>query len=207
MDAAKLRVRLPEASWPAQLTRVFPDVVVTVHHHLPVTGGGLALVRLRGPNLQDAVAWLRSAPGVLLVEEVHTEPDERVLRVQADQAPLLAALQEAQVLPQTPFQVRQGEADWFILAPRPHLQKLVHALKAHGAGVQLRGITAYAGRSLLTTRQQEFLDTAIRLGYYDYPRRINLTGLATALRVSKSTLSEALMGIERHVMGGFTDPL
>ena len=56
--------------------------------------------------------------------------------------------------------------------------------------------TRSTGSKLLTPRQREVFEVASREGYWDVPRRINLTELAGLLNVAKSTLSNQLQRIE-----------
>ena len=60
---------------------------------------------------------------------------------------------------------------------------------------------------LLTPRQREVFEVASREGYWDVPRRINLTELAGLLNVAKSTLSNQLQRIESAVFHAFTEEI
>jgi len=52
----------------------------------------------------------------------------------------------------------------------------------------------------LTTRQEEVLGTALAQGYFEFPRKISLTGLSELVGVRPSTLSEILRGAERRIL-------
>jgi len=52
----------------------------------------------------------------------------------------------------------------------------------------------------LTARQEQVLGTALAQGYFEFPRRISLTGLSELVGVRPSTLSEILRGAERRVL-------
>jgi len=52
----------------------------------------------------------------------------------------------------------------------------------------------------LTERQEQVLGTALVQGYFEFPRRISLTGLSELVGVRPSTLSEILRGAERRVL-------
>ena len=56
-------------------------------------------------------------------------------------------------------------------------------------------------------RQREVFEVASREGYWDVPRRINLTELAGLLNVAKSTLSNQLQRIESAVFHAFTEEI
>jgi len=67
--------------------------------------------------------------------------------------------------------------------------------------------TRSTGPRLLTPRQREVFEAASREGYWDVPRRINLTELAGLLSIAKSTLSNQLQRIESAVFHAFTDEI
>lgn len=54
---------------------------------------------------------------------------------------------------------------------------------------------------LFTAKQQEILEPSINLGYYDFPRKINLNDLSKQLGISPSTLCVHLQKIESKVFG------
>ena len=55
----------------------------------------------------------------------------------------------------------------------------------------------------ITARQEVILKTALELGYFDYPKRIDLKGLSERLGISYTTISEILRRGERKIIGEF----
>lgn len=55
--------------------------------------------------------------------------------------------------------------------------------------------------SLLTERQQEILDAAVRVGYYEVPRQATHEDIAAELELSTTTVGEHLRKIETRVLG------
>jgi predicted DNA binding protein len=55
----------------------------------------------------------------------------------------------------------------------------------------------------ITARQEFILKTALELGYFDYPKRIDLKGLSERLGISYTTISEILRRAERKIIGEF----
>ena len=54
--------------------------------------------------------------------------------------------------------------------------------------------------SVLTDKQREAVELALREGYYDRPREADLTVLADALDISKSAVSQRLRTAERKLV-------
>ena len=77
------------------------------------------------------------------------------------------------------------------------MQSIPHRL------VSTRSVTT----RLLTARQRQVFDIAIREGFYDIPRRISLTQLAELLGVAKSTLSVQLQRVESTIVHTFSEEI
>ena len=59
----------------------------------------------------------------------------------------------------------------------------------------------------LTPMQRRAILAATRAGYYDFPRGVSLSALAKRLRTAPASLSEALRGAERKVIGKFVEEM
>ncbi|MEC7280321.1 MAG: helix-turn-helix domain-containing protein, partial [Candidatus Thermoplasmatota archaeon] len=67
--------------------------------------------------------------------------------------------------------------------------------------------TRNSGATLLTSRQRQIFDAALREGYYDVPRRTSLSKLAAAMDMAKSTLSAMLQRIESRIMNDMAEEI
>lgn len=89
---------------------------------------------------------------------------------------------------------------------------IIETLQARFDGVQLRTLTksiddtasdlVLVDRHRLTDRQQEVLETAFEMGYFDYPKGANAGDVAEAIGISTSTFSEHLSAAQRKVLDG-----
>lgn len=57
----------------------------------------------------------------------------------------------------------------------------------------------------LSEKQKQALDLAVKRGYYDFPRNVNLDDLAKELNLSKSTLQQHLRTAEKKVVPFLTE--
>ena len=57
----------------------------------------------------------------------------------------------------------------------------------------------------LSAKQQLILNLAVKEGYYDFPRKINLDGLAKILKLSKPTVQQHLRTAEKKMMPFLTE--
>ncbi|WP_142856456.1 helix-turn-helix domain-containing protein [Salinigranum halophilum] len=63
--------------------------------------------------------------------------------------------------------------------------------------------TTVVDRTRLTDRQREVVETAYRMGYFEYPREASAETVATRLGVSSSAFAETLRAAERAVLDEF----
>ncbi len=93
---------------------------------------------------------------------------------------------------------------------RKELNRLVMSAKRnyHGKLFSLKqekvsSVSSLAVSPGLSEKQRQCLDLAVREGYYEYPRRINMTELAKIARISYSTFQEHLSRAEAKVLKYF----
>ncbi len=84
------------------------------------------------------------------------------------------------------------------------IRDVLRHYEASGASPDLRKLAAYDGgeRTLdsLTDRQQEVLETAYELGFYEVPRESSTADVAAALNLDPATVSEHLQRAERNLL-------
>jgi predicted DNA binding protein len=57
----------------------------------------------------------------------------------------------------------------------------------------------------LSDKQKEVINLAVKRGYYEFPRKVNLNGLAKELKLSKPTLQQHLRTAEKKVVPFLTE--
>jgi predicted DNA binding protein len=110
---------------------------------------------------------------------------------------------DLQALLRFPQTVANGRYLVEVAAPVSRLRELVQGLRRISDHVEVLRFGHDPMRSFpptLTSHQQFFLRQALDAGYFDVPRRVTLTGLATRLHRSKSSLSQTLARIERELV-------
>ena len=58
----------------------------------------------------------------------------------------------------------------------------------------------------ITSRQEDLVRIAFDLGYFEFPKRINLEELSAKLGISIGTLSEILRRGEKHILSKYFNP-
>lgn len=201
MWATVLRVEDPRCVWCDRAAPEDAAVHVKVLSHFAVGPGRvLEEVEVSGPAWRKRVARIEGAPRVHHLSVLESSEAHGRLRVEVDEGALQRAVLASGALPRFPFDVKDGFAQWLIVAPREDAASFVRALREGGARVEVLSSREYRPHESLTDRQRELMLAAIAQGYYEVPRRVTLTKLAERLHVSKSTLSETLARGERRVL-------
>ncbi len=101
-----------------------------------------------------------------------------------------------------------GSLDWNLLVKDSEdMAKVMDMLQFRGASADVRRIENAFREEVLTTRQNEILLAAIRLGYFDFPRKKGLTELANELAIKPSTLSEIMRRAESKIAKAYAGGL
>jgi predicted DNA binding protein len=202
---AVLRVRLP-CSWVTLLTERH-GARVDVVEQKPLDKDILqSLVEIDpGPDDPEAVvADLRETPYVVNVEAIVPRKGRILATIQVRDCHACQALSESDCFLTDARATADGGLEWHVLAPkRPSVTALLQTLKDRRIDADLVAIRSAGAQGELTDRQQRVLDIAYRLGYYELPKKVNLSDLARKLGVSKSTLSEMLRIGEAKILHSY----
>ncbi|WP_101297960.1 helix-turn-helix domain-containing protein [Halegenticoccus soli] len=96
-----------------------------------------------------------------------------------------------------------------IVGPHDAISGTLDEYRSSGMSPRLRRITSYNGteRPLdrLTDRQQEVIQTAYNMGFYEVPRETSTEDVAATLDIDPSTVAEHLQRAERNLLSRFLD--
>lgn len=195
----RIEVRLPEGHWAGDVTRSHPSAVLRIDEHMPLQKGrGTA----KASCSEDIAQTVGLHPGI---EEVRAfDKHQFAVDIIAGGGGFLKPLLKVGVIPQTPFEVRDGWVDWTIACAQGKVRALMAGFDEEKIPYRLLSTRGVSSR-MLTPRQRQVFDAATQEGFYDVPRRITLTALAVKLDVAKSTLSAQLQRIESTVIHAFAD--
>ena len=203
-----ISIRLPEGHWAGDVSRTNHHILLRVEEHMALSKGrGSARGRVSGYEIQKFKEELCSHSGVESVSffDEHSDSVEINITIKKGGGGFLRPLIEAEVLPHTPFEVRDGWVDWEFVTDNTHMRNLIKGLKESGLQHKIHSISKDSESRLLTMRQREVFDLAVKHGYYDTPRKVTLTDLAGKIGVSKSTLCEMIQLIEHRIVDEFSE--
>jgi len=97
----------------------------------------------------------------------------------------------------------KDRAQWTIFGSDESCRDLMDALERRGIEVEVRLKKELEDNDLLTTRQEQILSIAFARGYFDFPKKKGLQGLATEMGIRASTLDEILRRGQKKVLGEY----
>jgi len=178
----------------------------------PFNSTGMSvLFELRGEakGIRAAIAAIRQTDGVR--QAIEGEGGDTVpLLVVLDRPVFCRATNESAIIClECPLDSENQPASWRFIARRTSdLRQVLRSMEREGVRTRIEGVAPLQPSPTLTGRQKEIMATAVSNGYFEFPRRINLTDLSTLVGVKPSTLSEILRGAERRIMdNAFRAPL
>lgn len=204
MIEAVLRVALP-CSWVTELTAKH-GAVVNIVEQKPVEGGlrTLAEIDPGGSDPNEVVASLRRNPYVVDLEAIVPPKGKILATLQVQDCRACATLANSECFLTDATATKDRGVEWRVLAPkRAAVEDLVNTLERRGLAIELAAIRTAKGSGSLTGRQDQVLSLAYKLGYFEFPKKINLSDLAKKLGVAKSTLSEILRTGEEKILHAY----
>ncbi len=198
---AKFQIIMPEGLWIATLSKKFPETTFEIMSILPtVEMIGNALFKISGPSVDQILNEIKSHPSSTELHLISDQSNSKIINVKTKDPWILVSLIKSEVILKMPVIIKNGIANWEILAPQEQISKLNILFSEKGIKFELKSIGKYREEPQLTARQSEVLDLALKSGYYEIPRRITLTHLADKLNIAKSTLSGILRRIDKKLV-------
>jgi predicted DNA-binding protein YlxM (UPF0122 family) len=197
----RIEVRLPEGHWAGDVSRQNPSGILRIEEHMPLSRGRGMARCWSDFDMSSAIEEHAGVDARKSLSEQHFS-----VEIVAGGGGFLKPLRQAGVVPRTPFEIRDGWVEWFIEASKDNLKDMFRLFDESSIPYRLLSTRQNSNR-LLTPRQLEVFEFALKKGYYDVPRKTSLSELAEQLGVAKSTLSSQLQRIESGVMYAFKDDI
>lgn len=204
MPRATLTITVPETVWIGELSREFPNTRLRILSALPGDETGVGLVEVSSPNLGTVIDAFESEPDVRELNRLKRHEDAALLQFETTDPMLLFPIMSSGIPLEMPFDIVDGEAVWDVTTSQDRLSELGDQLEAFDIQFTVDEVRyQLESETLLTDRQEELIDRAIELGYYDTPRQCTLTELAEDFGLAKSTCSETLHRAEGKIITEF----
>ena len=204
MISATFRIRLPEHLWVAQLSQEFQNATFRLLSGFRMDNRAVELGEVITDRTETVEAAMRAHDAIDEFELLVTEKGRLLSRYETTDIDLYLFAETAGLTVEFPVLVTNGWYEFDLTATRDELDRLRGSLDRVGLPYDLRSLVDTAKReTLLTDRQRELLDTAVREGYFEVPRECTLADLAGSVGVDKSTASTVLRRGEARLVKWF----
>jgi len=208
--SARILVDFPEQFWLSAASRSYPHVTFEILSILPTSLVGdpntfvdTELVKINSVEWSAILEIIENHPSLIEIHKWDVQESEVLINVKAKNAFILRSLIESECILNYPIMVKNGQGTWELISARKKIDALLELFEETGISYSMLSINPYrlgASQLTLTKHQEMVLEKALALGYYEIPRRITLSELATQLNMAKSSLSGILRRISRNLV-------
>ncbi len=155
--------------------------------------------------LQNYVQKLKMSNNILQLDITHQSPTVYWTRMihRLDYPSIYETVLESGSMTLLPIIIESGVQTHTVLSPTPEaFKELLDKLKARFSTAKLKWLSSKPSesQSLLTAKQLEAFKLAYKSGYYEIPRRSNLTELAGKLGIKRVAMQERLRRVELRIL-------
>jgi len=208
MPEARLELTLPEDMWIGELTRQYSDATFEILAALPDKGDGVAMTEITSDRLDDLLEDMAAYDEVTSLDILNQTENRALVQFETTLPLLILAARDSGVPLELPFNLSNGRAVWELKASSDRLAMLSNQLEQFGISFTVDYVQYNVeDNPLLTPAQQEIIQKALEMGYYDTPRQCSLTDLAEEMDRAKSTVSETMHRAEEKIIKDFAESI
>lgn len=201
MITAQFRVQLPEDTWITDVSRQFPGATFRLLAGVRDDDGAVELGEVKADDPDAVGDAIDAHADVVWHQRLDTDGDRLLSRYRTTETSFYEFVQQSDLPPEYPLVVRDGWFDLDMTATRAELDRFRAGLTDSPLEFELQSIVGQdSTEGLLTDRQQEVLEAALRMGYFEVPRDATLEAVATELGIDKSTASGVLRRGEARML-------
>jgi len=207
-SSSTLSIILPDKLWLGKLSRAFRMGCFEIISFIPIQSEpaiGNSMIKISSINPEEILSEIKKHPSLVSVKVMERGPTHITVETQTRDQFLLRSLIQNKILVKLPVGIEVGRAKFNIYAQRENIDNFIEDLNKKGMKVEITNLGQYKDNFLklsLTERQLFIYRKARETGYYESPRKINLTDLAEYLGLAKSSLSSMLQRIHKKLLGG-----
>lgn len=205
MIKARFDIELPAETWIATVSRTFPSTTFRLLSGIVVDGRAVELGEVLGGDVDAVGEAIRSHPAIVEYERLSGDDERALAKYRTSERSLYGFLRESSLPPEFPVVVENGWFEFEMTASREQVREFRAMLEGSNWPHEVLAVVGGTEpERLLTERQRELLDVAVRKGYFEVPRECTLADLARAVDVDKSSASVTLRRAESRLVKWFT---
>ena len=201
MITASLRIQLPGDVWMADVSRAFPDATFRLLTGVRTGESAVELGEVVAEEPREISDRIAAHPSVTAYRRLELTDDRSLAKYETTDTRLYEFVEASSLPPEFPIVVEDGWYELDFTGTRTAFDRLREALEHVPRPYELQSLVETDETAdLLTDRQREVLEVALREGYFAVPRECTLEELADGLGIDKSTASGILRRGERRVL-------
>lgn len=206
MISATFEIQLPPDIWITQLSRAFPGATFRLLSGYRVEDSALELGETITDHPNDVAAEMVDHPSIAAYELLESDDRRMLAKYETTDTALYDFVELSAQTIEFPITVQNGWYEFDLTGTREELDRFQEVLEGSPLSYELRSLVgAQETDELLTDRQREVIETAIREGYFEIPRECTLSELADSLEIDKSTASNILRRGEARIIKSFVN--
>jgi predicted DNA binding protein len=193
MLTARFAAALPEDAWTAEVSRAFSDCQFRLLTGIETGDHAIELGEVRGEDARAADDAVAAHPQVHAHDRLHADGERALAQYRTSERSLYEFLRHSSVPPEFPVVVEDGWYELSVTGTREQVRQVREVLAGSGRPYEVLAVApGVDAGGVLTDRQREVLEAAVREGYLEVPRSATLAALAAELGVDPSTASGVL---------------
>jgi len=167
-------------------------------------GRGLVQIDADGEELNKMIEIIKAHPSICSVEIAPIKEGGVLGTIVTDQCIACKMLTDSNCFMTSAKSLGDGWVEWNLISGKDSaLKDFVGSLKTSGCDVDIVKTQRLTKRQILTGRQEEIIQLALKAGYYDTPKKTTINKLAKKFDVASSTLAEILQRAEKKIIGRY----
>lgn len=180
----KLEIELPKDSMISKISKRYSNYLIKLISILNFSH----LIQIEGSNAEKLDFKSNRAE----VKIFHKEKDYVLLNIKTDCSKALNTISSSALHIRYPLLIREGKLLLETITRRAEIDYVLNRFSNYYIKTKIQRIGRYNPNINLTSKQHELLNIALKQGFFEIPRKINIKTLSNQLKVSKSALSEML---------------
>jgi predicted DNA binding protein len=193
MISAQFNIQLPEGLWVAELSREYPAAEFRLLSGYELDDRAVELGEVVADSTEAVTEAMRTHPDIVAYELLESEPGRALAKYETTGTDLYGFAEISGLTIEFPVEVQNGWYRFDLTGTREELEELRSVLEASPLSYELESLVTRTDTDrLLTERQRELLEAAVREGYFAVPRQCTLAELADSVDADKSTVSTVI---------------
>ena len=203
LSLTKIKLKVPEEKWIFELFDRYPDTELDILNFFPFDLEkkiGNAIIEIKHYKIDQIIEMLKDHPSIYNLKVMHRKENKVKVNIKTTNPYLLFNVIQCGGIIDFPIKVRDKYIIWTIISSRKQLDEILTLYEEHDINYSIQQIMNTPMElednvNVLSFEESKILDTAIKSGFFEVPRKISLEELASNLGLSKSWASELLRKI------------